>query len=214
MPAIETFSTLARILEGPVPYLSGPVVAMLDQFVDGMRDLIERFVQRDTAARRLWELIDLLTANIRGIVAAGLEGADDFSSLDKWNYIDWLRMNRIAEQTLNNPIIRGAHDLGFAYRDGNARDPQIAAGQAISAGCRFFFMYKGALFWRMRSPDGGRGLCADVPRAAQPRREFQVLSPVGRDRAGRDESGGHRTEVLPSGVVEGEDSCAQPTTSR
>ena len=36
-----------------------------------------RFVQRDTAARRIWELIDLLAANIRGIVAAGLEGADD-----------------------------------------------------------------------------------------------------------------------------------------
>ena len=63
-------------------------------------------------------------------------------------------MNRIAERTLSNPIIRGAHDLGFAYRDGDARDPQIAAGQAISAGCRFFFMYKGALFWRMKAGMG------------------------------------------------------------
>ena len=137
-----------------MPYLGSRVVAMLDQFVDLMRERIERFVQRDTAARRLWELIDLLTANIRGVVVAGLEGADDFSSLDKWNYIDWLRMNRIAERTLNNPLIRGAHDLGFAYRDGNAGDPQIAAGQAISAGCRFFFMYKGALFWRMKAGMG------------------------------------------------------------
>lgn len=154
VPALEALATVARIAEGPVPYLNQPLVAMLDRFIDEMRDLIERLVQRDTVARRLWELIDLLTANIRGIVAAGLEGADDFSSLDKWNYIDWLRMNRIAERTLNNPIVRGAHDLGLAFRDGDANNPQIAAGQAISVGCRFFFMYKGALFWRMTAGMG------------------------------------------------------------
>ena len=60
VPAIETLSTVARALEGPVPYLGSTVVAMLDQFIDLMRERIERFVQRDTAARRLWELIDLL----------------------------------------------------------------------------------------------------------------------------------------------------------
>ena len=154
VPLVEALSTIARIVEGPVPYLNKPLVAMLDQCVDELRERIERFVHRDIVARRLWELIDLLAANIRGIIAAGLEGADDFSSLDKWNYIDWLRMNRIAERTLNNPLIRGAHDLGFAYRDGNPNDPQIGAGQAISAGCRFFFMYKGALFWRMKAGMG------------------------------------------------------------
>jgi len=154
VPAIEAVSGLARILDGPVPYQGGPVVDMLDEFIDAMRFRIEKFVDNDLAARHLWELIDLLSANIRGVVAAGLEGADDFRSLDEWNYIDWLRMNRIGERTLNNPIIRGAHDLGFAYRDGDGRDPQIAAGQAISAGCRFFFLYKGALFWRMKAGMG------------------------------------------------------------
>ena len=154
VPAITAFSNAARIMEGPIPYQDHVGVRMLDRFIDTVRNRIETFVQRDTAARRTWELIDLLAANIRGIVAAGLEGADDFSSLDRWNYIDWLRMNRVAERTLNNPIVRGAHDLGFAYRDGDAKNPQIAAGQAISAGCRFFFMFKGALFWRMNAGMG------------------------------------------------------------
>ena len=154
VPAIEATSAVARILDGPLPYQGGRAVAMLDGFIDAMRDRIERFVDSDLAARHLWELIDLLAANIRGILAAGLEGADDFRSLDEWNYVDWLRRNRIAERTLNNPLVRGAHDLGFAYRDGDARNPQIAAGQAISAGCRFFFMYKGSLFWRMKAGMG------------------------------------------------------------
>jgi uncharacterized protein with NAD-binding domain and iron-sulfur cluster len=154
VPAVEALSAVTRVLDGPLPYQSDLVVPMLDRFIDAMHKRIERFVQRDVAARQLWELIDLLSANIRGIIAAGLEGHDDFRSLDQWNYIDWLRMNRIAERTLSNPIIRGAHDLGFAYRDGSAKDPQIAAGQAISAGCRFFFMYKGALFWRMKAGMG------------------------------------------------------------
>jgi len=154
VPALEAFTTVARFAEGPLPFVRGPFVAMLDRYIDSMRERVEIFVQGDTAARRIWELIDLLAANIRGVIVAGLDGDDDFSSLDEWNYIDWLRMNRISERTLRNPIIRGAHDLGFAYRDGNSRDPQIAAGQALNAGCRFFFMYKGALFWRMKAGMG------------------------------------------------------------
>ena len=129
MPAIQAFATVARIAEGPVPHQRDRLVAMLDRYIDSMREQIERFVEADAAARRIWELIDLLAANIRGLVAAGLEGTDDFSSLDEWNYVDWLRMNRIAERTLRNPMIRGAHDLGFAYRDG---DPTDAADRGRS----------------------------------------------------------------------------------
>ena len=154
VPAIQAIATVARLSQGPVPYTRGKVVGLLDRFIDEMREKIETFVQRDPAAQRIWELIDLLAANIRGLIAAGLEGADDFSSLDEWNYEDWLRLNRISERTLRNPIIRGAHDLGFAYERGNVRNPQFAAGQAINAGCHFFFMYKGALFWRMKAGTG------------------------------------------------------------
>jgi len=154
VPAIQAIATIARLSQGPIPYTRGQVVALLDRFIDDMREKIETFVQSDPPARRMWELIDLLAANIRGLIAAGLEGTDDFSSLDDWNYEDWLRLNRIGERTLRNPIIRGAHDLGFAYRRGNVRNPQFAAGQAINAGCHFFFMYKGALFWRMKAGAG------------------------------------------------------------
>ena len=142
VPAIETLSTVSEPLEGPVPTWAAPwwrcsTISSID--ARG----IERFVQRDTAARTVGARRPA-DGQHPGHRRRRLEGADDFSSLDKWNYIDWLRMNRIAEQTLNNPLIRGAHDLGFSYRDGNTGNPQIAAGQAISAGCRFFFMYKGA----------------------------------------------------------------------
>lgn len=154
VPAVQAVATVARVSQGPLPYVRTQVVAMLDRFVDEMRAQIEEFVLDDVVARRLWELIDLLTANIRGIIAARLEGHDDFSTLDDWNYIDWLRMNRVAERTLRNPIVRGAHDLAFAYAQGNEQEPQFAAGQALNAACRFFFTYKGALFWRMRAGMG------------------------------------------------------------
>ncbi len=154
VPAIQALTTLARMVQGPLPFVRDRIVAMLDRFIDEMEEKIEEFVARDIPARRIWELIDLIAANIRGLVAAGLEGTDDFSSLDEYNYEDWLRMNGVSERTLGNPIVRGVHDLGFAYYKGNPRDPQIAAGQAINAGCRFFFMYKGSLFWRMKAGMG------------------------------------------------------------
>ena len=64
-------------------------------------------------------------------------------------------MNRIsANGRSETRLSGGTHDLGFAYRDGNPRAPQIAAGQAINAGCRFFFTYQGSLFWRMKAGMG------------------------------------------------------------
>jgi uncharacterized protein with NAD-binding domain and iron-sulfur cluster len=154
VPTIQAFSTAARFSEGPVPYVRDRWVALLDRYITEMRETIETIVQEDTVARRIWELIDLLAANIRGLLAAGLEGEDDFSSLDEWNYDDWLLMNGIAARTLRNPIVRGAHDLAFAYENGDSLNPRIAAGQAINAACRFFFMYKGSLFWRMKAGMG------------------------------------------------------------
>ena len=44
--------------------------------------------------------------------------------------------------------------IGPRVHDGDPRNPQLAAGQAINAACRFFFMYKGALFWRMKAGMG------------------------------------------------------------
>lgn len=154
VPAMQATAGLARLIDVPIPYMRTRVVEMLDRFVDIMRERIELEVQTDLVARRIWELIDLLAANIRGVIVAGLEGERDFSSLDEWNYVDWLRMNRISERTLRNPIIRGSHDLAFAYLNGNENEPQFAAGQALNAACRFFFTYKGALFWRMRAGMG------------------------------------------------------------
>ena len=154
VPAIQALAGVAGLADGPIPILRDRFVAILDRSIDALRERIEVIVQSDITARRIWELIDLLCANIRGLLVSGLQGHDDFSSLDEWSYVDWLRMNRVSSRTLRSPIVRGAHDLGFAYRDGNARAPQIAAGQAINAGCRFFFTYKGALFWRMKAGMG------------------------------------------------------------
>jgi uncharacterized protein with NAD-binding domain and iron-sulfur cluster len=154
VPAIQALATVARVVEGPVPYVRDHVVGLLDRFIDSLRERVEESVARDIPARRIWELIDLLAANIRGLVVAGLEATDNFASLDEYNYEDWLRLNRVSERTLKNPILRGAYDLGLAYVNGDPRDPQIAAGQALNAACRFFFMYKGALFWRMKAGMG------------------------------------------------------------
>jgi uncharacterized protein with NAD-binding domain and iron-sulfur cluster len=130
------------------------VIALLNEYVANMREKVEEFVRADTQARRTWELIDLLAGHIRGLVAAGLEGTDDFHRLDEYNYEDWLRLNGVAESTLNSSLVRGAYDLALAFHRGDPENPQIAAGQAICAACRFFFLYKGALFWRLKASMG------------------------------------------------------------
>ena len=44
VPAIQALATVARIAEGPVPHVRDRSVALLDRFIDSMREQIERFV--------------------------------------------------------------------------------------------------------------------------------------------------------------------------
>src|SRR5262249_23067403 len=53
-----------------------------------------------------------------------------------------------------SPFTRVLYDIALAYERGDPDRPAIAAGAALRGTLRFFFCYRGALFWKMR---GGMG---------------------------------------------------------
>ena len=55
---------------------------------------------------------------------------------------------------MNSPFTRVLYDIAMAYEGGDADRPAIAAGAALRGTLRFFFCYRGALFWKMRAGMG------------------------------------------------------------
>jgi uncharacterized protein with NAD-binding domain and iron-sulfur cluster len=103
--------------------------------------------------RHIRLLADFFVANTRGILGDGLL----FHSVTKINhlaYADWLRSHGASDFLLDSAILRGYHDLIFAYPGGdNRKGGNLEAGTALNL--LFLAMgWKGSLMWKMRSGMG------------------------------------------------------------
>jgi uncharacterized protein with NAD-binding domain and iron-sulfur cluster len=109
----------------------------------------------DAELRRLWEIVDLTLAVVRGIIRFGLvTDPRGFSAIDAYDCREWLKLNGASESATNGAFVRALYDLAFAYEDGDVTRPKIAAGQALRGAVRAFFTYRGAFFWKMQSGMG------------------------------------------------------------
>ena len=106
-------------------------------------------------ARRLRELTGLVLACLRGTTSDGLLWRPDgFETIDALDFRDWLRRHGASEETCQSAIVRGFYDLVFAYEEGDRSRPRFSAGLGLFLATRFFFDYKGAIFWRMNAGMG------------------------------------------------------------
>jgi uncharacterized protein with NAD-binding domain and iron-sulfur cluster len=111
--------------------------------------------QSDDEVRRLWEIVDLTLAVIRGVIRFGLvTDPRGFDAIDDYDCREWLRLNGASERSVDSAFVRALYDLAFAYEEGDTSRPRIAAGQALRGAVRAFFTYRGAFFWKMQSGMG------------------------------------------------------------
>jgi uncharacterized protein with NAD-binding domain and iron-sulfur cluster len=129
--------------------LHGALVDTLDTF----RGWLRRVRPPTDRARRLGALIEIIGAAIRGILRDGVL-IHGLSAIDDQDFIDWLKRHGASDEAVSSPVLRGGYDLAFAFRDGDPARPALAAGQAVRSSMRFFFAYKGAIFWKMQAGMG------------------------------------------------------------
>ena len=131
------------------------VLKLLDVVASNARRQLEAVITGDDELRRLWEVLDLVLAALRGSIRFGL-GTDPrgFDAINDYEMRDWLRLNGASEATVNSSFVRGLYDLGFAYEDGDTGRPAMAAGVGLRGSVRMFFTYRGALFWKMKAGMG------------------------------------------------------------
>jgi uncharacterized protein with NAD-binding domain and iron-sulfur cluster len=128
---------------------------LLDAVSAAARAQIEARAERDPNVRRLWTVVDLTLATMRGMLRSGLlTDPRGFDAIDEYDCREWLVLNGATARSVDSGYLRGLYDLGFSYEDGDPARPRIAAGQALRSMLRAFFTYRGAFFWRMQAGMG------------------------------------------------------------
>jgi len=131
------------------------LLRLLDAIESNARGLLERALEHDIALRRIWHVIDLTLASLRGEVRFGLmHDPRGFDAIDDYDCREWLLLNGASRASVDSGFLRALYDLGFSYEDGNPRRPRISAGQGLRGMVRTFFTYRGSIFWRMEAGMG------------------------------------------------------------
>jgi uncharacterized protein with NAD-binding domain and iron-sulfur cluster len=131
------------------------VLRLLDAISSNARSALEARLEHDVALRRVWQVIDLTLATLRGGIRFRLmTDPRGFDAIDEYDCREWLRLNGASESSVNCGYLRALYDLGFSYENGDATRPRIAAGQAVRSMMRSFFTYRGSFFWRMQAGMG------------------------------------------------------------
>ena len=125
------------------------------QIRDAVARRIAQRVKNQPALRRLWEIVDLVLAVVRGCLRFGLlNDPRGFDAIDEYDCRDWLLHNGAERASLDSAFVRALYNLAFAFEGGDPARPRIAAGQALRGALRAFFTYRGAFFWRMNAGMG------------------------------------------------------------
>lgn len=152
---VEAVELLQTMIGDLSRYPESLVVRFLDALAASARRQIEARGAADQEVRRVWTILDLTLATMRGIVRFRL--ATDprgFDAIDEYDCREWLLLNGACEPSVHSGYLRGLYDLGFSYEDGDPSKPRIAAGQALRSLLRAFFTYRGAFFWHMQAGMG------------------------------------------------------------
>lgn len=146
---------LIQLAVAGAEYPQNLLLQFLDAIAAAVRAQLESLIQRDDELRRVWEIVDLSLALVRGTIRHGiLTDPRGFDAINDYDCRDWLVLNGASKASVNSAFVRALYDLAFAYEDGDVSRPAVAAGVAVRGSLRSFFTYRGAFFWKMQAGMG------------------------------------------------------------
>jgi len=152
---VQAVTVLEVMLGGLSQYPQNVALRFLDAIAGNARALIEARLDENPELRRVWQVLDLTFATLRGEIRFGVfNDPRGFDAVDEYDCREWLLLNGAAESSVSCGFLRALYDLGFSYEDGDPARPRVAAGHALRGIVRAFFTYRGAFFWRMQAGMG------------------------------------------------------------
>jgi uncharacterized protein with NAD-binding domain and iron-sulfur cluster len=152
---VQATALLEIVMGSLARYPENLVLRFLDAIATNARAILEARLESEPALRRIWDVIDVTLATVRGEIRFGIV-ADPrgFDVIEQYDCREWLLLNGASERSVNSGFVRALYDLGFSYEDGDATRPRVSAGQAVRGVVRAFFTYRGAFFWKMQAGMG------------------------------------------------------------
>jgi uncharacterized protein with NAD-binding domain and iron-sulfur cluster len=167
IPATRRAGHLLDWLGGSLPLLDGRLVR---EFLSGELKLLARalwtllspLLPADDLARRSWILVYLAITVARGIIDDQLV-EKGFSTVDGEELGAWLERHssfdgdtaREADPlAFRSPCIQAFYDASFSYADGDAAQPNIAAGVGLRGILRIMLDYTGSIILEMQAGMG------------------------------------------------------------
>ena len=127
----------------------------LPSLIEPVRRSLRDALRSQAAARRSYELVEVVTANLFGIMTDGLlTRPEGFGAINHLDYREWLLGHGIDSEALESPILRGMYDLVFGYEDGDPARPRFSAGLGLELATKMLLGYSRALFWKMQAGMG------------------------------------------------------------
>jgi hypothetical protein len=122
---------MAALLALADPHTSKPTLnGVIDTAVDAVREALD--YERRPDHRRSWQLLSMMVAVIRGILADNLvTDPRGFRVINDEDYNAWLLRHGAHPDVLDFALVRGLYDLVFAYEDADPSRPSFGAGQAV-----------------------------------------------------------------------------------
>lgn len=150
--ALEAIRTLRSSLDSVG---LSPVIPAIDAALGSIESMLARGISSEQAPRHTWQLVSVVLAQVRGIVADGLlDEPRAFSKINNEDYREWILRHGAAPEAADSALIRGMYDLVFGYEGGDPSRPRFAAGLGVFLSAKLFFDYKGAIFWKMQAGMG------------------------------------------------------------
>ncbi|MEI2655383.1 MAG: NAD(P)-binding protein [Microthrixaceae bacterium] len=130
-------------------------LAALDSLVGGFTDAFRLERSHSPDQQRLAHLVEVVVAQLRGIVADGLLlDPGRIRDLNDEDFMDWIIRHGASEAAAHGTLVRGLYDLVFGFADGDTDRAGFGAGLGLFLSAKTFFDYKGAIFWKMAAGMG------------------------------------------------------------
>jgi uncharacterized protein with NAD-binding domain and iron-sulfur cluster len=129
------------------------LLAHVERFLDRFRSLVHDLIEAHDDLRRLWVLMELGAAIIRGVIQDEvlIKGFDAIAGVD---FREWIRRHGASDEILASATVRTMYDLCFAFEEGELDRPNMDAAVFLRTLCLMGLTYHGAFMYRMNAGMG------------------------------------------------------------
>jgi uncharacterized protein with NAD-binding domain and iron-sulfur cluster len=135
--------------------LLGGVLKLLSRAALEFRNRFDETLRCHSGIRRIWCMVDLLLAMVRGLIDHGVLHTGDLTLIDHFDLRAWLVRNGATEEAASFSLLKALiYDLDFAYEGGDPEKPRCSAAVGVFGLFRLLLTYRGAVLWKMNAGMG------------------------------------------------------------